>query len=98
MRNFFQTAVSLAYGLGPLIGGYLVEIVGFPNIMRTVGVLNILYVPLLFLLKVQEDDSINDPDPFSEVYLSSHIFQEILNSILGKGGRTQLGRRGFVAG
>ena len=47
-----QTAVSLAYGLGPLIGGYLVEIVGFPNIMRTVGVMNILYMPLLFLLKV----------------------------------------------
>merc|ERR1719471_1789433 len=46
-----QTAVSLAYGLGPLIGGYLVEIVGFPNIMRTVGVMNILYIPLLFLLK-----------------------------------------------
>ena len=89
--------MSLAYGLGPLIGGYLVEIVGFPNIMRTVGVLNILYVPLLFLLKVQEDDSINDLDLFLR-YLSSHIFQEILNSILGKGGRTQLGRRGFVAG
>ena len=49
---WFQTAVSLAYGLGPLIGGYLVEIVGFPNIMRTVGVMNILYVPLLVLLKV----------------------------------------------
>ena len=89
--------MSLAYGLGPLIGGYLVEIVGFPNIMRTVGVLNILYVPLLFLLKVQEDDSINDLDLFLR-YLSSHIFQEILNSILGKGGRTQLRRRGFVAG
>ena len=52
-RIFFQTAVSLAYGLGPLIGGYLVEVVGFPNIMRTVGVMNILYVPLLILLKVK---------------------------------------------
>ena len=51
----FQTAVSLAYGLGPLIGGYLVEIVGFPNIMRTVGVMNIVYMPLLFLLKVCKD-------------------------------------------
>ena len=51
-NSYSQTAVSLAYGLGPLIGGYLVEIVGFPNIMRTVGVMNILYMPLLFLLKV----------------------------------------------
>ena len=50
--------MSLAYGLGPLIGGYLVEIVGFPNIMRAVGVMNILYVPLLVLLKVKEVHSI----------------------------------------
>ena len=53
IKYLFQTAVSLAYGLGPLIGGYLVEVVGFPNIMRTVGVMNILYVPLLILLKVK---------------------------------------------
>lgn len=45
-----QTAVSLAYGLGPLIGGQLVEVVGFPAIMQTVGVLNIVYVPFLFFL------------------------------------------------
>ena len=46
-----QTAVSLAYGLGPLIGGYVVEVVGFPNIMRSVGAMNVLYAPLLLLLK-----------------------------------------------
>ena len=48
-----QTAVSLAYGLGPLIGGQLVEHVGFPVIMRAVGLLNIVYTPvLLFLARV----------------------------------------------
>ena len=44
--------MSLAYGLGPLIGGYVVEVVGFPNIMRGVGAMNVLYAPLLLLLKV----------------------------------------------
>ena len=86
--------MSLAYGLGPLIGGYLVEIVGFPNIMRTVGVLNILYVPLLFLLKVYKRMiQLMIQTLFLRCYLSSHIFQEILNSFLGKRGRTEL-RRG----
>ena len=50
MYAIAQTAVSLAYGLGPLIGGQLVEVVGFPAIMQAVGVLNILYVPFLFFL------------------------------------------------
>ena len=46
-----QTAVSLAYGLGPMIGGMLVEKIGFPAIMIAVGVLNICYAPILLVLK-----------------------------------------------
>ncbi len=46
-----QTAVSLAYGLAPLIGGHLVEVVGFPNIMRAVGICNVMYAPALFFLR-----------------------------------------------
>ncbi|XP_068084836.1 synaptic vesicular amine transporter [Anabrus simplex] len=45
-----QTAVSLAYALGPLVGGELVQAIGFPWLMRIVGLLNILYCPLLLLL------------------------------------------------
>ena len=45
-----QTAVSLAYGLGPLCGGVLAEKVGFPLVMRGVGIINILYTPLLLYL------------------------------------------------
>ncbi len=46
-----QTAVSLAYGLGPLIGGFLVEQVGFPSIMIAVGILNMSYAPTLLFLR-----------------------------------------------
>ena len=46
-----QTAVSLAYGVGPLLGGYLSETVGFTTILRTVGCINFCYIPILFFLK-----------------------------------------------
>ncbi|XP_071441380.1 synaptic vesicular amine transporter-like [Hetaerina americana] len=49
-----QTAVSLAYSLGPILGGELVYLVGFPWLMRTVGLLNILYCPLLMILQQRE--------------------------------------------
>ncbi|GFG35851.1 hypothetical protein Cfor_01169 [Coptotermes formosanus] len=42
-----QMAVSLAYSLGPLVGGEMVRAVGFPWLMRSVGLLNLLYCPLL---------------------------------------------------
>uniref|UniRef100_A0A182JM48 Major facilitator superfamily (MFS) profile domain-containing protein n=1 Tax=Anopheles atroparvus TaxID=41427 RepID=A0A182JM48_ANOAO len=42
-----QIAVSLAYSLAPIVGGELVPIVGFPTVLRALGVLNLLYVPLL---------------------------------------------------
>ncbi|XP_075210491.1 synaptic vesicular amine transporter-like [Lycorma delicatula] len=46
-----QTAVSLAYSLGPVIGGALMQSVGFPWVMRFIGLINILYSPLLVTLK-----------------------------------------------
>ncbi|XP_055381454.1 synaptic vesicular amine transporter [Condylostylus longicornis] len=45
-----QTSVSLAYSLGPLIGGELAETIGFPWLMRIVGLLNIAYGPSLIIL------------------------------------------------
>ena len=46
-----QTAVSLAYGLGPLFGGKLSETFGFPNVISMVGAANLIYVPLLYFLR-----------------------------------------------
>ena len=54
-----QTAVSLAYGIGPLFGGLLVERVGFPAVMRGLGLLNIVYSPaLLYLAKTNNQGSL----------------------------------------
>uniref|UniRef100_T1HB67 MFS domain-containing protein n=1 Tax=Rhodnius prolixus TaxID=13249 RepID=T1HB67_RHOPR len=45
-----QMAVSLAYALGPMLGGELAHVLGFPWLMRIVGFFNLLYCPLLVLL------------------------------------------------
>jgi len=37
----------LKYITGPLVGGEMVHAVGFPWLMRSVGLLNLLYCPLL---------------------------------------------------
>ncbi|XP_052868053.1 synaptic vesicular amine transporter-like [Anopheles cruzii] len=42
-----QIAVSAAYSLAPIIGGELVPVIGFSLLLRALGVLNLLYVPLL---------------------------------------------------
>lgn len=54
-----QTAVSLAYCLGPLLGGVLVEAVGFPRLMVAVGVINLLYTPLLILLNPDNSNGVS---------------------------------------
>ena len=46
-----QTAVSLAYGLGPLLGGVLSETQGFPTVIRAVGCINLCYLPCLYFLQ-----------------------------------------------
>ena len=46
-----QTAVSLAYGLGPLFGGRLAETFTFPYVMRALGCLNFAYIPVVYFLK-----------------------------------------------
>ena len=52
-----QTAVSLAYGFGPLCGGKLSETYGFPEVMRFVGFLNVLYIPAVYILKHESQTS-----------------------------------------
>lgn len=69
-----QTAVSLAYSLGPLLGGEAIHSIGFPWLMRIVGLLNVLYCPLLIELE-------NEPVSI-KIYLkksSFHIFNVIFS-------------------
>ncbi|XP_045595413.1 synaptic vesicular amine transporter [Procambarus clarkii] len=45
-----QAAVALAYFLGPLVGGVVVQKIGFPWLMRGVAIINLCYCPVLLLL------------------------------------------------
>ena len=51
-----QTAVSMAYGFGPLFGGKLSETYGFPQVMRTVGIINFIYMPLMYYLRNENEE------------------------------------------
>ena len=59
-----QTAVSLAYGFGPLFGGKLSETYGFPQVMRTVGLINFIYMPLMYYLR-NENEITHENDELS---------------------------------
>ncbi|XP_050437395.1 synaptic vesicular amine transporter-like isoform X2 [Adelges cooleyi] len=53
-----QTAVSLAYFIGPVLGGRFVKSVGFPWLMRTIGILNLAFCcVLIFLVGVTHDET-----------------------------------------
>ncbi|XP_012259752.2 synaptic vesicular amine transporter isoform X2 [Athalia rosae] len=53
-----QVAVSLAYSLGPIMGGELVRAIGFAWVMWLVGVFNIAYCPLLNYLARTDEQSL----------------------------------------
>ncbi|XP_046447395.1 synaptic vesicular amine transporter-like isoform X2 [Daphnia pulex] len=55
-----QTAVSLAYCLGPMLGGMLVESLGFPRLMLCMGVLNLVFAPLVLILKSDEPEKVSE--------------------------------------
>ncbi|XP_043239757.1 synaptic vesicular amine transporter-like [Amphibalanus amphitrite] len=46
-----QTAVCLAYSVGPFVGGYLASSVGFGWLLAILGLLNLLFTPWLVLLR-----------------------------------------------
>ncbi|CAH0555458.1 unnamed protein product [Brassicogethes aeneus] len=52
-----QASVSLAYSLGPLLGGEAVHIFGFPWLIRIVGFMNLLFCPLLLELENKKNPS-----------------------------------------
>ncbi|XP_022251729.1 synaptic vesicular amine transporter-like isoform X2 [Limulus polyphemus] len=59
--SIVQVAVSLAYSIAPLVGGVLVQWVGFPWLIRSLGILNIIYSPLCFLLRKAESKEEDKP-------------------------------------
>ncbi|GLV32855.1 portabella [Carabus blaptoides fortunei] len=50
-----QVAVSMAYSLGPLLGGETIKVIGFPWLMRLIGIINIIYCPMLLILSKDEE-------------------------------------------
>ncbi|KAL6115007.1 slc18a1 [Pungitius sinensis] len=46
-----DVALCIGFAIGPSTGGALVQAVGFPALMVFIGVINILYAPLCFLLR-----------------------------------------------
>lgn len=57
-----QTTVCLAYFLGPLLGASLIVAIGFPALIRLIGIANIIQVPFDVKLRYAEiDDSENIP-------------------------------------
>ncbi|XP_034727931.1 chromaffin granule amine transporter [Etheostoma cragini] len=46
-----DVALCIGFAIGPSTGGALVQAVGFPCLMVFIGVINILYAPLCFLLR-----------------------------------------------
>ncbi|XP_036955399.1 chromaffin granule amine transporter [Acanthopagrus latus] len=46
-----DVALCMGFAIGPSTGGALVRAVGFPSLMVFIGVINILYAPLCFLLR-----------------------------------------------
>ncbi|XP_044755345.1 synaptic vesicular amine transporter-like [Coccinella septempunctata] len=51
-----QVAVSLAYSFGPLLGGEAVNLIGFSWLMKIIGLLNVIFCPLM----VELEDGSND--------------------------------------
>ncbi|XP_029044465.2 synaptic vesicular amine transporter-like isoform X2 [Osmia bicornis bicornis] len=77
-----QVAVSLAYSLGPIVGGEMVKSIGFQWVMRIVGLMNIAYCPLLIYLTLErrksmaQDEEKKDYETFKKSVAKYERFQE----------------------
>ncbi|CAD7084359.1 unnamed protein product [Hermetia illucens] len=82
-----QTSVSLAYCLAPLFGGELAEAIGFPWLMRLVGLINILYGPVLLLLYSQSKGKPTSSDKSNQMLLggatdeASNDYKRLYNTV-----------------
>ncbi|KOC71028.1 Synaptic vesicular amine transporter [Habropoda laboriosa] len=77
-----QVAVSLAYSLGPILGGEMVKSIGFQWVMRIVGLMNIGYCPLLIYLTLErrklltQRDEKRDYETFQKSVAKYERFQD----------------------
>ncbi|XP_076650781.1 synaptic vesicular amine transporter [Halictus rubicundus] len=71
-----QVAVSLAYSLGPILGGEMVKTIGFQWLMGIVGLMNMVYCPLLIYLALERGKSSRQDDEKREY----EIFQKPVTS------------------
>ncbi|XP_034179868.1 synaptic vesicular amine transporter [Osmia lignaria lignaria] len=77
-----QVAVSLAYSLGPIVGGEMVKSIGFQWVMRIIGLMNIAYCPLLIYLTLErrksmtQDEEKKDYETFKKSVAKYERFQE----------------------
>ncbi|EZA62801.1 synaptic vesicular amine transporter isoform X2 [Ooceraea biroi] len=78
-----QVAVSLAYSLGPIMGSEMVKTIGFPWVMRIVGIVNIAYCPLLIYLTLErrklrltKNEGKKDYDTFHKSVMSYERFHD----------------------
>ncbi|XP_031825768.1 synaptic vesicular amine transporter isoform X2 [Nomia melanderi] len=77
-----QVAVSLAYSLGPILGGELVKGIGFQWVMGIIGLINIAYCPLLIYLSLErgkllrQDEEKKDYETFQKSVTKYERFQD----------------------
>ncbi|XP_045474617.1 synaptic vesicular amine transporter-like isoform X2 [Harmonia axyridis] len=57
-----QLAVSLAYSFGPLLGGEAVNLIGFSWLMKIIGLLNVMFSPLLLELEKSSNQKVRRRD------------------------------------
>ena len=74
----------MAYGFGPLFGGKLSETYGFPQVMRTVGIINFIYMPLMYFLRNEHEEISRENDEISRAE-SVSMYMKLKNSLkIGK--------------
>ncbi|XP_033324647.2 synaptic vesicular amine transporter [Megalopta genalis] len=77
-----QVAVSLAYSLGPILGGEMVKGIGFQWVMGIVGLMNVAYCPLLIYLALErgkllrQDDEKRDYETFQKSVTNYERFHD----------------------
>ncbi|XP_026479500.1 synaptic vesicular amine transporter [Ctenocephalides felis] len=70
-----QMAVSLAYSLAPILGGEFAQSIGFSNLMRIMGILNLMYSPLLIYLMRGYEIRREDSEENIPIHQSCPIFE-----------------------
>uniref|UniRef100_A0A7N6AAZ5 Major facilitator superfamily (MFS) profile domain-containing protein n=1 Tax=Anabas testudineus TaxID=64144 RepID=A0A7N6AAZ5_ANATE len=82
-----DVALCMGFAIGPSTGGALVQAVGFPSLMVFIGVINILYAPLCFLLRnpaVREEKMVRGHFLSSRQMMEKFCYQRNKNPFCSK--------------